>query len=429
MRFPRERIGFAQAALLLHAIKSDPDRLELVLELQRMLIRQISRCERRIRRLKRARGRLSALKSRYRLPKEKARTIKRLVKSIDDLVLEIRHLIFLWKCFGDGIASVYQSKYSLKHLLYDADYNVKQDAGFLSDKIGFRQEYRACRLGIRMGVPVIMSDLTNIIRHGDVCGLGGEDPLPIEMKSSKNRNSRSERQIEQLQVLADFFENDGADNFRGVLNTRRIEVRNPEVTYEAEINDVLRRAVENGVSSIAPEEGLRYFAISSECFATKSELIDEGLKGYITPTTLCVALTPTFNWLPAYPFTLSMSAGNSVLFMQEVVHAIVLIDLLVLKRLFKEHEIFATMLMDGVHSIQICVDPDDLMKGAMRLSEQLLLRVACEFQSLRWFAKEHSSIFDAIEVSREPISIDSPGLLYEPLTGWKDVKDCFDGLK
>lgn len=429
MRFPRERIGFAQAALLLHAIKNDPDRLELVLELQRLLIRKIARCERRIRRLKSARGRLSALKSRCRLSKEKARAVKGLVKGIDNLVLEIRHLIFLWKCFGDGIASVYQSKYSLKHLLYDADCNIKQDAGFLSDKIGFLQEYRACRLGIRMGVPVIMSDLTNMIRHGDVCGLGGEDPLPIEMKSSKNRNARSERQIEQLQVLADFFANDGADNFRGVINTRRIEVRNPEVTYEEDANEVLRRAVEEGFSSASPEEGLRYFAISSECFAAKSELINEELRRHVSPTTLCVALTPTINWLPAYPFTLSLNAGNSILFMQEVVHAIVMIDLLVLKRLFMENGISATVLMDGVHSIQICVDPDDLMKGAMRLSEQLLLRVACEFQSLRWFAKEHSSIFDAMDVSREPISIDSPGILYEPLPGWQDVKDCFDGLE
>lgn len=428
MRFPRERIGFAQAALLLHAIKNDPDRLELVLELQRLLIRKIARCERRIRRLKSARGRLSAFKSRCRLPKEKARAVKGLVKGIDDLVLEIRHLIFLWKCFGDGIASVYQSKYSLKHLLYDADYNIKQDAGFLSDKIGFLQEYRACRLGIRMGVPVIMSDLTNMIRHGDVCGLGGEDPLPIEMKSSKNRNARSERQIEQLQVLADFFANDGADNFRGVINTRRIEVRNPEVTYEADANEVLRRAVEVGFSSVAPEEGLRYIAISNEYFSNKSELIDESLKSYIAPTTLCVALTPTFNWLPAYPFTLSMDAGNSVLFMQEVVHAIVLIDLLVLKRIFKEYEISATMIMDGVHAIQICVDPDDLMKGAMRLSEQLLLRIACEFQSLRWFAKEHSSIFDAIDKSESHTSMSAAGLLYEPLPGWQEAKDCFDDL-
>lgn len=426
MRFPRENDRFTQATLMLHTIKSSPNRLAIVLELQRLLIRQIVRGERRIRRLKRARHRLSALKSRRRLDKKDASAVKGLVKRIDNQVYEIRHLLFLWRCFGDGIASVYQSKYSLKHLLYDGDYNVKQDAGFLSDKAGFRQEYRVFRLGIRMGVPVVISDLTNMIRHGDVCGLAGEDPLPIEMKSSKNRNARTDRQIEQLQVLAEFFAKDGAENFRGVLNTKRIEIRHPEVTYESELNECLARAAACGFATISPELGLRYMAISQDIFAAEPELLDEELSVHANPSTLCVSLTPDINWLPAYPFTLSLNAANSVLFMQEAIHIVVLIDLLVLKACFEDRGIHATMLMDGTHAVQICVDPSDLMKGAMRLSEQLFLRIACEFQSLRWFADEHSSVFDAIGEVQEPVTVDTQSLLYEPLPGWQEAKDYFD---
>ncbi|EIK54695.1 hypothetical protein YO5_18057 [Stutzerimonas stutzeri TS44] len=426
MRFPRERYRLEQAALLLHTIKNDPDRLALVLELQRLLIRQIVRGERRIRRLKRARQRFSALKSRHRLTKDKALAVKGLVKRIDDLVVEIRHLLFLWRCFGDGIAAVYQSKYGLKHLLYDADYNIKQDAGFLSDKAGFRQEYRVCRLGIRMGVPVVMSDLTNMIRHGDVCGLGGADPLPIEMKSSKNRNARTQRQTEQLQVLADFFTNDGAENFRGALNTKRIEIRSPEVTYERELNEYLGRAAVCGFAAFSPEPGLRYIAFSGDCFSAQPELLDAELSSYANPSSLCVSLTPDSNWLPAYPFTLSMDAANSVLFMQEAVHIVVLIDLLVLKAHFKARSVHATALMDGTHALQICLDPTDLMKGVMRISEQLFLRIACEFQSLKGFADEHSTIFEAIDEAQGPVTLDSPGLLYEPPPGWQGVRDCFE---
>lgn len=426
MRFPRENYRLTQAALLLHTIKNTPDQLAVVHELQRLLIRQIVRGERRIRRLKRARHRLSALKSRRRLDKKDASAVKGLVKRIDNLIYEIRHLLFLWRCFGDGIASVYQSKYSLKHLFYDGDYNVKQDAGFLSDKAGFRQEYRVFRLGIRMGVPVVISDLTNMIRHGDVCGLAGEDPLPIEMKSSKNRNARTDRQIEQLQVLAEFFANDGAENFRGVLNTKRIEIRHPEVTYESELNECLTRAAACGFATISPESGLRYIAISKDIFAAEPELLDAELSVHANPSTLCVLLTPDINWLPAYPFTLSLNAANSVLFMQETIYIVVLIDLLVLKACFEDRGIHATMLMDGAHAVQICVDPSDLMKGAMRLSEQLFLRIACEFQSLRWFADEHSSVFDAIAEVQEPVTVDTQGLLYEPLPGWQEAKDCFD---
>lgn len=426
MRFPREHLRLAHAAQLLHGIKDAPNQLSTVLELQRQLIRHIAQGERRIRRLKRARHRLSALKSRGRLTKEKSRLVKRLVKRVDDMVTEVRHLLFLWRCFGDGIAFTYQSKYSLKHLLYDADYNVKQDAGFISDKTGFRQEYRYCRLGIRMGVPVVMSDLTNVIRHGDICGLGGADPLPVEMKSSKNRNARSDRQIEQLQVLADFFANDGAVNFRGAGNTRRIEITNPEITHDGVLNDCMTRAATCGLASAAPESGLRYIAFSRDCFAENPELLDAELSAYANHSTLCVSLTPDLSWLPAYPFTLSMDEYNSVLFMQEVIYIVALIDLQVLKDHFNAHGVHATMLMDGSHAVQICIDPSDLMKGAMRLSEQLLLRAVCEFQSIKWFADENSSVLKIPDSTQEPVTPDTPGLIFEPLPGWQDVKDCFE---
>lgn len=426
MRFPRENSRLAHAAQLLNTIKAAPNQLSAVLELQRLLIRNIVQGEKRIRRLKRARHRLSASKSRGRMTKEKARQIKSLVKRVDDTIIETRHLLFLWRCFGDGIAFSYQSKYSLKHLLYDADYNVKQDAGFISDKTGFRKEYRYCRLGIRMGVPVVMSDLTNVIRHGDICGLGGADPLPIEMKSSKNRNARTDRQIEQLQVLADFFANDGAVNFRGAGNTRRIEIVTPEITHERELNKCMTRAAAHGLASTSPESGLRYIAISQDLLTKNPELLDVELNVHANHSTLCVSLTPDLSWLPAYPFTLSMDEHNSVLFMQEVIHIIVLIDLLVLKSHFNTRGVHATMLMDGINAIQLCIDPSDLMKGAMRLSEQFFLRSACEFQSIKWLADENSLVFDTPNLTQEPITPDTPGLILEPPQGWQNAKDCFD---
>lgn len=49
------------------------------------------------------------------------------------------------------------------------------------------------------------------------------------------------------------------------------------------------------------------------------------------------------------------------------------------------------MLMDGFSSIQICLDPSDLVKGVFRISEQRFLRGVCEFQSLIWFADENST--------------------------------------
>lgn len=311
-RYVRETTRFAQAASLLAIIKDDPDRLDVVHELQRMLIRVLVRGERRIIRLKQARQRLMRVKARERLPQEKARTLKTLVKELDQRVEDVRHLLFLWRCFGDGIAAVYQSKYSLKHLFYDSNYNVKEEAGFLSGKAGFRKEYKVLCIGIRMGVPVVMSDLTNIIRHGDVCGLGGADPLPIEMKSSTNRNARVARQIEQLQVLADFYANDGATNFRGAPNTIRVELKHPEVTYEGDLNECMVRAQQEGIALLSPETGLHYLSFTQECFEKSQHRIDEQLAAHVSRTTLLVQLTPEPSWLPVYPFTLSMHTQNLV---------------------------------------------------------------------------------------------------------------------
>lgn len=419
-RYVREGNRFAQAASLLAIIKDDPDRLDVVHELQRMLIRVLVRGERRIIRLKQARKRLMRVKARERLPQEKARTLKTLVKELDQRVEDVRHLLFLWRCFGDGIAAVYQSKYSLKHLFYDSNYNVKEEAGFLSGKTGFRKEYKVLCIGIRMGVPVVMSDLTNIIRHGDVCGLGGADPLPIEIKSSSNRNARAARQIEQLQVLADFYANDGAPN------TIRVEFKYPEVTYEGDLNECMVRAQQEGIALLSPETGLHYLSFTQECFEKSQHRIDEQLAAHVSRTTLLVPLTPEPSWLPVYPFTLSMHTQNLVQFIQQDIHAAVLIDMAVLKSHFKANGIHATVLMDGFHALQICLDPSDLMKGCFRISEQLFLRVACEFQSLSWFAKEHSSVFSSAEAAQGPITIDSPGLIYEPPPGWQGLKCLFD---
>jgi len=215
--FERQSNDLVKAALLLHTIKSDKNRLDVVLELQRFLIRRITLAERRINRVSRATANLRRSLARDRLPKEQAKRIKTRIKDCADVVEGLRYQMFIWRCFGDGIAAAYQSKYALKHLYYDQHYNVKEGAGFMTGKAGFRREWKLLNQGIRMGVPVVLADVTNIIRHGDLCALAGEDPFLIEVKSSKNRNARTTRQIGQLQDLASFYANDGAEAFRGMV--------------------------------------------------------------------------------------------------------------------------------------------------------------------------------------------------------------------
>ncbi|MCY1258448.1 hypothetical protein D9M68_47070 [compost metagenome] len=418
-----QMIKLAKAALLLHTIKCDPDRLDLVLELQRFLIRQITLTERRINRVNRVATDFRRSLSRERLSKERAKRVKSRIKRCANVIEFLRYSMFIWRCFGDGIAAVYQSKYALKHLYYDSNYNVKEDAGFISGKTGFRREWKLLTMGIRMGVPIVLADVTNIVRHGDICALAGEDPVPIEVKSSKNRNARTSRQLGQLHELASFYANDGAEAFRGLGPVRRMELRLEEVNHEGVANDCVSEALEHGFATVEPEPGLHYVAITGEDY-------DDQLASFLSPTTMCYLLSPSLDWLPAYPFTLSLTPSNLVRFLQGRVKVLVFIDLALIKSLFAQYGRHATLMMDGTHAMQVCNNPSDLYQGVFRVSEQKFGRIAGEFQSLQWFAEETARSIDeflpAAVTAEEFASIKSQGPQgYEIPSDWYTVRDCF----
>lgn len=413
-----------KAALLLQTIKSDLDRLDLVLELQRHLIRQITRLERRAKRVQRASASLRQKLGTTRLPRDQAKALKLRIKEGTELLDSIRRRMVVWRCFGDGIAFAYQSKYALKHLYYDRNYGVKQTAGFISGKAGFRKEWKFLRLGIKMGVPVVLADITNVIRHGDICALGAADPVPVEVKSGKSRNNRTDRQFEDLDALASFFANDGAPSFRGMANVQRTELRYPEVNYLAEVNACMTESRTQGTSSIEPEAGLRYVAVRG----TEESMFDRHLAPHVSKYTSFTLLTPGADWLPAEPFTLSFDPANLIDFILGRVVVVVLIDLRVLKSLFLQMGVHSVMLMDGRSSIQLCKDPKDFSEGVVRLSDLVFARISAEFQSLTWFAKEQATALDPenfATLSGEDAAR-LPGGGWTPPPDWHTVKDFFD---
>ncbi len=437
MRFPRETNRFAMAALLLGKIQSDPGNLSPVRVLQSFLLRQVITAEYRIKRLKKAQARIRALK-RKGSTKQRSSLLKSLDSKAAERIADLHQLIFLWKCFGDGLAFAYQSPYSLKHLFFDGDYAVKSDAGFFLRKAGFMQEYRLLRKALSMNVPAILSDLTNVIRHGDVCLMGAADPVPLEVKSSSNRNARTSRQSEQLRVLHDFFRDDGASNFRGVPNTKRVAVSAPLVSYEALINQCMSDAWVNGLSAQSPEPGLTYVCAQND--GRRDEGVMKLLAQYPTSTTMFVTLTPESSWLPHKSFTASLSPANTVLFMQERLAVLVVIDLVALKRLLDERGLEPVIIMDGTTAIQISprknkergkaegqgiADDWHERVGVFRISEFHFLRNATQFESLRWFA---DTLAEQMEVIRQetPTELEpgDPTLMEVPME-WLSAKDCF----
>lgn len=423
------------AALLLNKIQNDPDDLSAVRGLQSFLLRQVITVEHRIKWLKKAKGRMLSLK-RKGSTKAKSAVLKKFVSKVEDRIQNLHQLLFLWKCFGDGIACVYQSPYSLKHLYFDGEYGVKSDPGFLLGKAGFINEYRLLRKALAMNVPAILSDLTNVIRHGDICLMGAADPVPLEVKSSANKNARVRRQQEQLRVLHEFFRDDGAANFRGVPNTRRIEVSVPLVSYEEQINECMSEAQFRGTAALSPEPGLTYLCGRSD---TPQSFIDLVMQ-HKTATTLVVGLTPELTWLPSKSFTVSMSPANTVLFMQERLSCFVLIDLAAVKQLLDERALEPVILMDGESAIQIAPLINKVRGnaeargiaadwkgrlGIFRISEHHFLRTATQFESLRWFANSLAGQVEAMR-SEEPQEVkDGDPSLMEVPEEWLTAKDYF----
>jgi hypothetical protein len=436
MRFPRETERLGMAALLLNKIQNNPHDLSALRGLQSFLLRQVITVEHRIKRLKKAKGRMLSPK-RKGSTKAKSTVLKKFVSKVEDRIQDLHQLLFLWKCFGDGIACVYQSSYSLKHLYFDGEYVVKSEPGFMLGKAGFINEYRLLRKALAMNVPAVLSDLTNVIRHGDICLMGAADPVPVEVKSSANTNARVRKQQEQLRILHEFFRDDGAVIFRGLPNTKRIEVSAPLVSYEEQINECMSDAQRYGTAVMRPEAGLAYICGWSDAKWTQS-IIDLVMQ-HQTATTLVVALTPELTWLPSKSFTVSMSPANTVLFMQERLSCFVLIDLAVVKQLLDERALEPVILMDGASAIQIAprinkVKGNAEAKGIaddwkdrvciFRISELHFLRTATQFESLRWFA---DSLAEQVEAMRSEgpreVKEGDPSVMEVP-EEWLTAKDC-----
>ena len=416
-------LDLAKAVLLLHTIKRDTNRLDLVHELQRHLTRNIVRAELRVQRIRRKCRPLPFVPGQY-VPKEDARARKAVVKALRAREDELLQLLFLWRCFGDGIAFVYQSKYSLKHLYYDHQYAVKEPAGFMTEhrrlKPGFRREYRLLCSAIKHKVPAVLADVTNVVRLGDVCALGGREPLPIEVKSSRNTNARTDRQAQQRQVLADFFANDGAEDFRGLGPVRRFALTSQEKNHEDRINECIAEALQTGWCEVQPEPGLTYVACTTW---------DDARFAAAAPrrSILRVVLSPTTNNLPAYPLTLSFSPGNCIAFMRQRVGIFISIDLAVVKQLFADAGVHATFLMNGTHAVQITKHPENLLLGVERISELMFLRIAVEFQSLAWFVSEASQ---ALELPPSVMTAEefaqARGLVSEVPADWQGQVDYYE---
>jgi hypothetical protein len=160
--------AFARAHALLQKVRGNLSDIATLREIQQLLFRGIMRAEQKIRDIK---GELrSAASNRDEAALTRAHYLERRLEGV-------RQCAYIFRCFGDAIAFLYMDKHALKQTFYNThNVNPKQDAGFLAGKEGLASEILTLESLLKQGVPALLSDLTNTIRHGDICVM--VEPIP-----------------------------------------------------------------------------------------------------------------------------------------------------------------------------------------------------------------------------------------------------------
>jgi hypothetical protein len=367
--------SFADAHGMLATLRANLADLGTLKALQQLLYREIVRTEKKIRELK---------AERKGVMKAGGRRAGRRSSILLHRVEKARHCAYVWRCFGDAIAFSYMDKFALKHCYYSTERaRVKQSAGFLSDKVGMATEIAWLEFALDQKTPALLVDLTDTIRHGDICLMDEADPLLIEVKAGSEMDRRGRRQKRSLAKLRQFFETDRVRDLRGIADVRRKAFAVAERNYADEIEACIGDAMKNGHSVRTPERGLHYIAMADNAPA---------MDDILTPLVLTKPLIFQLNefkaeraWAPYYPFVLSISiADRDYLwaFSRGEVYLLVILEQDRLCEIAKEKGYGAEVDVNNEqHMLTISIPSTD---KRISVSSHFLRRIGLEFASPEW---------------------------------------------
>jgi hypothetical protein len=386
----RRRDAFVKAFTLLSELKllypkirkqypAKPALLGPLKALQRLLVSEILRAERKIRRIK---GVLNKIDTG--LEPNRASELRQHLE-------QYRHMAYNWRCFGDAIAFIFMDKFALKQTFFGIENTIpKQSAGFIGGKEGFAGEWRAAIELMEAGFPTLLTDLTNTIRHGDICLMLGPDPMLIEIKAGRlnKRGHRQKRSIQQLQAL---FSTDVAEGWRGFGKVMRVANQSDEVTYADELSECIGVAMRHGFASVSPERGLHYLVL------TNSEVEISSKVGELKIESPAVFHLNQFkenrNWSPYSPYTLSISHMEALYdFIWGNIYILVLYDQNCLVSL-AEKEGFLTEFnsAEPEYAFNLTRASDG---SSLKMSKELFSRLAFDFTSPAWILQTAMKIID-----------------------------------
>ena len=379
------------------AIRADPGKVVVIYELQKLLIAEVTLAE----------GRVRESKALAKSEPERREHFEARARGY-------RRCIYYWKAFGDAIAFLHCDRFALKHVYYNThNLGVRQDAGFISGAAGFERELGVLKALLDAGCPSVLCDLTNTIRYGDVCLLIGNDPVVVEVKSSKKGDRRRSRQLRKLETLREFYETDVSHGLRGLPTVLRVETRSQPRSFEDEFNTCIEESYERGFAVASPEPGVCYVAIKGD--VEVAEVFDAVKLKEPWMVSLNEAKRDG-TWSPYAPFTLLIRSDRALYdFLLGRLTLIVLLDVVVMKDLVRAMGWTVEVDAEADYALQATRNGGEERAG---LARNALGRAAFEALSLKWLVAEGIGGFEETMESLGdralPVGVRRPGVA-EPL--------------
>lgn len=357
---------------------------KLSLEIQETLIRRITYVESKIRKLKieiNEYRRELGTKRNLPLTKEETKQIKQAVEADLYLIDRYDELIFIFRSVGDAIAHTYINKWDIKPMAF------KESPGFISGKKGSRLERQILRRSSGMGVPVILNDLTNCLRYGDITVPRGDGSFMLieaktPSKKQKKLDQRGERQLEAMNKINSYLTSDNSHDLFGTRGpVMRLSAKEEERNHIPRLNELIEKGLNDGEAYDKIEEGLFYF-VSTHSRSEKLGIILQRCKEPL------IGFAHLFKYksLGFYPFTLSIKNPLALYkFYLGSLVIVVIVDSTIIKKRFEHDGFTVEIRTDEERPLVLSRQGLD---APITIGNHLFSRVFAEFLSLEWLLDE-----------------------------------------
>lgn len=318
-----------------------------------------------------------------RLSKTQSLAAKDRIEQKKYLLDEYGRLLDIFHSVGDAIAFTFLHKLDIKPMTF------KQTAGFMSEKSGLKKEMQMFRYSFKNGIVAILNDLTSALRYADITLITENGAKYVEVKSSENRNSRTDRQKENAEKVFKYLETDVSEDLYDIgQKMQRKELGSPEINYLTTINELIEVSKSKGFVYHLVEPGVLYFVSHSEPFLDEDITLVFKNNGIEKPIAFMLNAMK-FPGQGYYPFSLSLSnPQNYIGFLEGDFTIIIFVDLRYVDKIAKRYKFTREPSDDPQFVFSFKNEKKNADLSHFKMSRHFFQRIPLEFVSLKWLFTE-----------------------------------------